>query len=75
MRENQSFSSEDLVILLKTSPKVPINKDQKVAVIGVVRPFVTTQVEKDYKVSWNVQPKKQLEAKYKNRPVLIAQAM
>jgi cadmium resistance protein CadD (predicted permease) len=54
---------------------IAINKDQKVAVIGVVRPFVATQVEKDYKVSCNVQPKKQLEAKYKNRPVLIAQAI
>ncbi|RUR84211.1 hypothetical protein ACF3DV_30400 [Chlorogloeopsis fritschii PCC 9212] len=75
LQENRLFGGQNLPILLNTPPKVAINKGQTIAVVGVVRPFVVAEIERDYKVTWDLQVKRQLEAQYNNSPVLIAQAI
>jgi len=70
--KNQWFGGQDLLVLLKTSPKVAINQGQTVSVIGEVRPFVVTEIERDYDFPWDKYAQMDLEAKYGNRTVVVA---
>lgn len=73
--ENQLFGGQDLLVLLTAPPKVTINQGQTVSVIGEVRSFVVTEIERDYGFTWHLNVKKQLEAEYGNRTVLVAETI
>ncbi|MFQ4145473.1 hypothetical protein [Chlorogloeopsis sp. ULAP02] len=75
IKENRLFVGENLPILLNTPPAVAINKGQTIAVVGIVRPFIVAEIERDYKVTWDLQVKRQLEAQYNNMPVIVAEAV
>lgn len=67
------IGGKDLPIFFSQKPKVAINRDQTVVIMGRVRPFVAADIQRDYKMNWNSDVKRQLEAKYANTPVLIAE--
>ncbi|MEO1433514.1 MAG: hypothetical protein AAFV71_31535, partial [Cyanobacteria bacterium J06633_8] len=69
--EDDLLGEEDLLILNPT-PTMAINNGQTVAVTGVVRPFRLADLEKDYKLTWDSGLKTEMELKYKEKPVLIA---
>ncbi|AFY56132.1 hypothetical protein Riv7116_3683 [Rivularia sp. PCC 7116] len=69
--EDDLLGEQDLLVLNPT-PAMAVNNGQTVAVTGVVRPFRLAELEKDYKLTWNSGLKKEMELKYKEKPVLIA---
>jgi hypothetical protein len=71
--ENQLFGGQDLLVLLKAPPKVAINQGQTVSITGEVRPFVIAEIEKEYNFTWDLNVKRELEAEYGNRPILVAE--
>ncbi|MBW4563335.1 MAG: hypothetical protein KME32_19740 [Mojavia pulchra JT2-VF2] len=73
--ENQLFGGQDLLVLLTAPPKVAINQGQTVSVIGEVRPFVVAEIERDYDFTWDLNVKRELEAEYGNRTVLVAETV
>jgi hypothetical protein len=73
--KNQLFGRQDLLVLLKTPPKVAINQSQTVFVIGEVRSFVVAEIERDYNFTWDIYVKRNLEAEYGNRTVLVAETI
>jgi hypothetical protein len=73
--DNQWFGGQYLLVLLKTSPKVTINQSQTVTVIGEVRPFVVAEIERDFNFPWDNSAKRELEAKYGNRTILVAETI
>lgn len=75
IHKKQVFRDRNLPVLLTSSPKVAINKGQKVAVVGEIRPFVISEIEQTYNLNWNPDVSRQLEAKYRNQPVLVAETV
>ncbi|MBD0388145.1 MAG: hypothetical protein ICV54_16955 [Nostoc sp. C3-bin3] len=73
--ENQLFGGQDLLVLLKAPPKVAINQNQTVSITGEVRPFASAEIEKDYNFTWDLNVKRELEAEYGNRPILVAETV
>jgi hypothetical protein len=73
--ENRWFDGKDLLVLLTASPKVTINQNQTVSVIGEVRSFVAAEIERDYDFPWDKYAKRDLDAKYGNRTVLVAETV
>lgn len=69
--EDNLLGEQDLLVL-NITPAMAINNGQTVAVTGVVRPFRLAELEKDYKLTWDSEFKKELELNYKEKPVLIA---
>ncbi|MFB2934580.1 hypothetical protein ACE1B6_04820 [Aerosakkonemataceae cyanobacterium BLCC-F154] len=69
--EEKLVGGEDLLVL-HTTPVTAINDGGKVVVTGVVRPFVVTEIERDYDITWDLNVRRELEAKYRNKPVLIS---
>jgi hypothetical protein len=73
--ENRWFGGQNLLVLLKTPPKVAISQGQTVSTIGEVRPFVAAEIERDYNFPWDKYAKTALEAEYGNRTVLVAETV
>lgn len=69
--EDDLLGEEDLLVF-NPRPAMAVNNEQTVAVTGVVRPFRVAELEKDYKLTWDSGLKKEMELKYKEKPVLIA---
>lgn len=75
LNEGQLFGEQDLVVLLKAPASVAINQGQAVSVVGEIRPFVVADIERDYNFAWNDNVRRQLQAEYANRNVLIAETV
>lgn len=70
--EDKLFGGQDLLVILAGTPKGTVNEGEKVAVTGVLRPFVVAELERDYDLTWDLTLQKKLEAEYSNKPVLVA---
>ena len=70
--EEQVFGGEDLLVI---APKTnnQIREDENVLVIGVLRPFIIAEFEREYELNWDLSVQKQIEAEYSNKPVFVAQ--
>lgn len=73
--DNYLVRGENLLVLLVATPKSAIKQSQTVGVMGVVRPFVVADIQKQYGITWDERVKRQLEADYTNKPILVADTM
>lgn len=75
LEEEQLFGGQDLLVLrVAPATTTPAIQDgEKVAVTGVLRPFVVADLERDYEFNWDAGVQQQLEAEYREKPVLIAE--
>jgi hypothetical protein len=71
--EDELFGGQDLLVLVRNgnTANTPVQEDQTVAVTGVLRPFVSADLEREYDFNWDEGFVRQLEAEYRTRPVLI----
>ncbi len=70
--EDKLFGGEDLLVLRPPIAKATVNEGEKVAVTGVLRPFIFAELERDYDLKWDLTLQKKLEAEYSKKPVLVA---
>lgn len=73
--EDQLFGAQDLLVLRvpKSANQVAVQNGEKVAVTGVLRPFVVAELERYYGFNWDTGIQQKLEAEYENKPVLVAE--
>jgi len=69
--EDKLFGGQDLLVL-HPKPQAKVTKGEKVAVTGTLRPFVVAELERDYNFTWDAGLRRQLEAEYSQKPVLVA---
>lgn len=69
--EKQAFGGEDLLVV-QLKPKRELQEDQTAIVYGVLRPFISVELEKDYDLDWDLSVQEQIEAEYSQKPILIA---
>jgi len=70
------FGSDDLLVLRATptaTNQAAFEDGEKVAVTGVLRPFVVADLERDYDFTWDQGIRQELEAEYSNKPVFVAE--
>lgn len=75
LEEEQLFGGQDLLVLYPAraaNQPVTLEDGEKVAVTGELRPFVVADLERDYEFTWEQGIEQQLEAEYRDRPVLVA---
>jgi uncharacterized protein YdeI (BOF family) len=75
--EDQLFGASDLLVLVANprTAKTPVREDETVAVTGVLRPFVVADLEREYDFNWDEGFVRQLEAEYRQKPVLVVQSV
>ncbi|MEC4819541.1 MAG: hypothetical protein SAK29_40670 [Scytonema sp. PMC 1069.18] len=53
----------------------PINQGERIVATGLLRPFVVSEIEREYNFDWDSQLRGQLEKEYNQRPVLIVEGI
>ncbi|WP_228020077.1 hypothetical protein [Sphaerospermopsis sp. LEGE 08334] len=71
LNEDKLLGTQDLLVLHTKSEPV-VREGEKVAVTGVLRPFVVADLERDYDITWDLDLQRKLEAEYRDKPVLVA---
>lgn len=71
MNDPNLFGGEDLMVL-NLSPQAITEAGDTVTIIGVLRPFVKADFDKDYDLKWDLSVQEKLEVEYTNKPVFIA---
>ncbi|MDY7021102.1 MAG: hypothetical protein SWJ54_07035 [Cyanobacteriota bacterium] len=61
-----------LVISVNDTTEPVIREGETVQVTGEVRQFVWTELERDYDLTWDLDLRRELEAEYKDKPVVVA---
>ncbi|NJL62341.1 MAG: hypothetical protein HC903_11535 [Methylacidiphilales bacterium] len=75
LHQQKLFGDRNLPVLLTSEPKVAINKGQTVVIVGEVRPFIASEIEQQYNLNWDSDVKREMEAKYRNQPILVAETV
>lgn len=72
--EDKLIGGSDLLVLVPPNlkPAAKATEGEKVVVTGVLRPVVVAELEREYNFTWERGFEKQLEAEYRDRPVLVA---
>ncbi|MEQ8756704.1 hypothetical protein [Coleofasciculus sp. G1-WW12-02] len=73
--EQEGLLGGNDVLVVNANPDVPIKKQNWVRVTGVVRKFVSTEIEKDYNLTWDLDFKETIKAEYENQPVIFAESV
>lgn len=68
--EDQILGGEDLLIINLSSEVIPA-EEETVLVTGQIRPFIKTEIERDYDLQWDLELEEELEAEYTDKPVLV----
>ncbi|MFL9458277.1 hypothetical protein AB0758_45575 [Tolypothrix bouteillei VB521301_2] len=55
--------------------KAPIKQGERIVATGTLRQFVIAKLERDYNFAFDPQLRKQLEADYNTKPVLIVEGI
>lgn len=71
LEENAILGGRDLLVILPYGLQMP-RENKEVIVTGMLRPFTMANFERSYNLTWDLDLKKEIEAEYTNRPVLIA---
>ena len=74
LKEDQLIGGENLLIINATGEPIPA-QDEKVVVIGTVRPYVKAEFDRDYDLTWDLDIQQQIEAEYTEKPVLVVDSI
>ena len=68
--EDELFGGEDLLVVVPNPTEV-VEDGETVATTGQLRSFVVADLERDYDLTWDGGVVEELEAEYRERPVLV----
>jgi hypothetical protein len=70
--EEKLFGGDDLLVV-SMNPSPAVNENESVVVVGVLRPYIKSEFERDYDLQWDLDLESTIEAEYAEKPVLAAQ--
>ena len=69
--DGELFGGDNLLVL--TQGITPETQDgERVAVTGILRPFIKTEFDTDYDLDWDLSVEEQVETEYSEKPVFVA---
>lgn len=74
LKEDQLIGGDDLLIINATGEPIP-EQDEAVVVTGMVRPFIKSEFEQDYDLTWDLDVQEEIEAEYTEKPVLVVDSI
>jgi hypothetical protein len=72
--EEELFGGENLVAISPADP-ILVEEDEEVVMTGVLRPFIISEIEQEYNLTWDLDLEEQIEAEAQDRPVLIVDSV
>ena len=74
LQEDELFEGDDLLIINATGEPIP-TEDETVVVTGMVRPYIQSEFERDYDLTWDLDIQEEIEAEYTEKPVLVVDSI
>ena len=74
LEEDELFEGDDLLIINATGEPIP-TEDETVVVTGMVRPYIQSEFERDYDLTWDLDIQEEIEAEYTEKPVLVVDSI
>ncbi len=74
LKEDQLIGGENLLIINATGEPI-LQEDEKVVIVGQVRPFVKADFDRDYDLTWDLDVQEEIEAEYAEKPVLVVDSI
>jgi hypothetical protein len=74
LESSELFGGENLLAISPEQP-ITVSEDEEVVITGVLRPFITGELEQEYNLTWDLDLQEELEAEYQDRPVLIVDSV
>ncbi|WP_017742166.1 hypothetical protein [Scytonema hofmannii] len=77
LEDDTLLGNNPLLVLVtnQLKDKAPITQGEKIVATGTLRPFVIAELERDYSFTFDPQLRKQLEADYNTKPVLVVEGI
>lgn len=69
--EESLFGGQDLLVI-NPNATLDFEEDEEVVMTGVLQSFISTEIERDYDLTWDLDLQEEIEAEFENRPVFIA---
>lgn len=70
--EEEGWFAGDEVLVIGASIPTTLSEAEEVVVTGTLRPFVASEFEEEYDLTWDLDLQEQLEAEYTEKPVMVA---
>ncbi|MCA1994192.1 MAG: hypothetical protein LDL41_19420, partial [Coleofasciculus sp. S288] len=70
--EDRLIGGSDLLVLKPLSSPTSVEENEKVVVIGVLRPFVVSELDREYELTKDLNLQRRLDLEHRNKPVLLA---
>ncbi len=70
--DSEGLFDENDLLVLNPSATLDFQQDEEVVMTGVLRPFIATEIEQEYDLTWDLDLQQEIEAEYQERPVFIA---
>lgn len=72
LRDPSLFAGGGIIVIQTgDATLVPAIEDTRVAVSGILRPYMIAELEEEYSLTWDLTIQEQLEAEYQSAPVLV----
>lgn len=68
---NGLFGDDDLLVI-NPNATLDFAEDEEVVMTGVLQPFVASDIESEYELTWDLDVQEQIEAEYTEKPVFVA---
>ena len=70
LKEGELIFEDEILVINNSGMPIPA-EDEKVVVIGQVRPYIQAEFDRDYDLTWDLDVQQEIEAEYTEKPVLV----
>ncbi|MCC0179736.1 hypothetical protein I4641_22600 [Waterburya agarophytonicola K14] len=74
INDDQWIGGDDVLVINTTGEPIP-TEDESVVVTGMVRPFIKSEFERDYDLTWDLNLQEEIEAEYTEKPVVVVDSI
>lgn len=70
LKEGELIGEDELLVLNASGSAIP-ESDDSIVLVGELRPYVKTEFERDYDLTWDLELQREIEVEFTNKPVLV----
>ena len=70
IESEELFGGENL-LAISPDQAISLVESEEVVITGILRPFISSEIEQEYELTWDLDLQEQIEAEYEDEPVFI----
>lgn len=70
--DGAALFGEDDLLVINPNATLDFAEDEEIVMTGVLRQFVSAEIERDYDLTWDLDLQEEIEAEYQEQPIFVA---